>query len=172
MYMNGLGEFFIWVANRPFLQKKGSMESQTRQQKKDFAKTLYFSEKGITQKEIAVRVGVTEATVSKWVREEQWERLKTSIIGGREDVLGWLHAQLNAIREAVENRSECNYVSSKEADTITKLTNAIKKLETETNITHKVEVGRQFLTWLREADSEKALEFLPLFDAFIKENMR
>lgn len=148
------------------------MEQQTRQQKKDFAKTLYLSEKGITQKEIASRVGVTEATVSKWVREEGWERLKTSVIGGREDLLGWLHAQLNAIREAVETREENNYVNSKEADTITKLTNAIKKLETETNIAHKVEVGQQFLVWLRATDPDKALEFLPLFDAFIKENMR
>lgn len=148
------------------------MEQPTRQQKKDFAKTLYLTEKNITQKEIAARVGVTEATVSKWVREEGWERLRSSIIGGREDLLGWLHAQLNAIREAVENRKECNYVSSKEADTITKLTNSIKKLETETNITHKVEVGRQFLVWLRETDAERAMEFLPLFDAFIKEDMR
>ncbi|WP_294596287.1 helix-turn-helix domain-containing protein [uncultured Rikenella sp.] len=145
---------------------------QSRQQKKDFAKTLYLSEKGITQKEIAARVGVTEATVSKWVREEQWERLKTSLLGGREDLLGWLHQQLNAIREAVEARDDANYVTSKEADTITKLTNAIKKLETETNITHKVEVGRQFLTWLRETDPDRAVEFLPLYDAFIKEALR
>ncbi|MCH5305340.1 MAG: putative DNA-binding transcriptional regulator [Rikenella sp.] len=148
------------------------MENQTRQQRKDFAKTLYLSEKGITQKEIAARVGVTEATVSKWVREEQWDRLKTSVVGGREELLSWLHTQLNAIREAVSSRQENNYVSSKEADTITKLTNAIKKLETETNITHKVEVGRQFLTWLRETDPDRAVEFLPLYDAFIKEALR
>lgn len=148
------------------------MENQTRQQRKDFARTLYLSEKEITQKEIAARVGVTEATVSKWVREEQWERLKTSVVGGREELLGWLHAQLNAIREAVSSREENNFVSSKEADTITKLTNAIKKLETETNIAHKVEVAQQFLVWLRANDSEKAMEFLPLFDAFIKESMQ
>ncbi|WP_297628706.1 YfeC-like transcriptional regulator [uncultured Rikenella sp.] len=148
------------------------MEKQTRQQRKDFAKTLYLSEREITQKEIAARVGVTEATVSKWVREEEWERLKTSVVGGREELLGWLHAQLNAIREAVSGREENNFVSSREADTITKLTNAIKKLETETNIAHKVEVAQQFLVWLRANDSEKAMEFLPLFDAFIKESLR
>lgn len=148
------------------------MEKQTRQQRKDFAKTLYLSEREITQKEIAARVGVTEATVSKWVREEQWERLKTSVVGGREELLGWLHAQLNAIREAVSGRKKNNFVSSREADTITKLTNAIKKLETETNIAHKVEVAQQFLVWLRANDPEKAMEFLPLFDAFIKESLR
>lgn len=148
------------------------MEKQTRQQRKDFAKTLYLSEREITQKEIAARVGVTEATVSNGVREEEWERLKTSVVGGREELLGWLHAQLNAIREAVSGREENNFVSSREADTITKLTNAIKKLETETNIAHKVEVAQQFLVWLRANDSEKAMEFLPLFDAFIKESLR
>ncbi|WP_304708416.1 YfeC-like transcriptional regulator [uncultured Rikenella sp.] len=148
------------------------MEKQTRQQRKDFAKTLYLSEREITQKEIAARVGVTEATVSKWVREEQWERLKISVVGGREELLGWLHAQLNAIREAVSGREKNNFVSSREADTITKLTNAIKKLETETNIAHKVEVAQQFLVWLRANDPEKAMEFLPLFDAFIKESLR
>ncbi len=155
-----------------FCRKKEGMENQTRQQRKDFARTLYLSEREITQKEIAARVGVTEATVSKWVREERWEQLKTSLVGGREELLGWLHAQLNAIREAVSLREENNFVSSKEADTITKLTNAIKKLETETNIAHKVEVAQQFLVWLRANDSEKAMEFLPLFDAFIKESMQ
>lgn len=163
--------FSDWRRPTHFCRKKG-MEKQTRQQRKDFAKTLYLSEREITQKEIAARVGVTEATVSKWVREEQWERLKTSVVGGREELLGWLHAQLNAIREAVSGRKKNNFVSSREADTITKLTNAIKKLETETNIAHKVEVAQQFLVWLRANDPEKAMEFLPLFDAFIKESLR
>lgn len=148
------------------------MAEQTRQQKKDFAKTLYLSEKGITQKEIAARVGVTEATVSKWVRDEQWERFKTSIIGNKESQLAWLYDQINAIQEEVETREGNNYVNSKEADTITKLTNAIKKLETETNVAQLVEASKQFLVWLRGADPDKAIEFLPLFDAFIKDTLR
>lgn len=63
-------------------------------------------------------------------------------------------------------------LTSREADTITKLTNSIKKLETETNVSDIVEVGKRFLVFLRQIDPDKALEYMPLYDAFVKECMR
>ena len=63
-------------------------------------------------------------------------------------------------------------MTSREADTITKLTNSIKKLETETNVSDIVEVGKRFLVFLRQTDPDKALEYMSLYDAFVKECMR
>ena len=47
-----------------------------------------------------------------------------------------------------------------------------KKLETETNVSDIVEVGKRFLVFLRQIDPDKALEYMPLYDAFVKECMR
>lgn len=149
------------------------MAGLTNGQKKEYAKTLYLSEKGITQKEIAVRVGATEATISKWATTERWEDVKTSLLSTKEDQLAWLYSQLSELRTSVDNREVGKkFVTSKDADVIAKLTTSIKKLETETNISQKVEVGKQFLVWLRQFDAAQAIKFLPLYDAFIKESMR
>jgi len=47
--------------------------------------------------------------------------------------------------------------------------NNMKKLENDVGITDCVGVGMRFLTWLRQFDVEKAIEYNNLFDAFIKD---
>ena len=154
------------------------MGELTRQQKKDFAKSLYMGDPTITQKEIARRVGTTEKTLGGWIKDEMWKEQRTSLVGSRDEQLAWLYSQITAIKRAVETRARkakedgiegepC--VTSREADTITKLTNSIKKLETETNVSDIVEVGKRFLVFLRQIDPDKALEYMPLYDAFVKE---
>ena len=148
------------------------MAENTREQKKAFAKTLFLTEKGITQKEVAKRSGATEATVSKWCREGKWEELRTAMQGSREEHLAWLNAQLAALRGAVEKRGEGKgYVTSREADTVAKIAGAIHKIEGGSSLSMKVEIGKLFLVWLRANDPGKALEFLPLYDMFIKDSM-
>ena len=56
------------------------MADLTRQQQKDYAKQLFLNEPGITQAEIAQRVGVSKNTICKWVSEGRWEDLKTSML--------------------------------------------------------------------------------------------
>ncbi len=157
------------------MPKSDIMEELTRKQKKDFAKMVYLSEKGITQKEVAARVGTTEGTVSKWATEGKWAVLRTSLLGTKEATLAWLYNQLIERRAKVEERKEeeGGPVASKgDLAAIKDLTASIRALETETNISQKVEVGKQFLVFLRQFDAQKALEYLPLYDAFIKEAMQ
>lgn len=148
------------------------MAAMTIKQKKDYAKTLFLTNLTISQKEIAERSGVSQKTVSKWVNEESWENLRTSLLTTRENQLSNLYLQLRKLNEAIADRECQAYATSKEADVLIKLTSAINKLEQDLSIADIVNVSKRFLEWLRHADLAKAKELSNLFDAFIKDNIR
>lgn len=64
-----------------------------------------------------------------------------------------------------------NTPTSKEADIITKLTNAINKLETETSIGEIVDVAKQIIQFTQSIDLEFAKTLTDYFDLFIKQKM-
>lgn len=149
------------------------MQKLTSKQKKDFARNLYLNEKGITQKEIAARTEVTEATVCRWIQTQGWAAQRRSLLITRDVQLSMMYDQLDAMNTAINDREPGKqFPNSREADAALKLTSAIKKLETDTGISQKVEVCKTLLVWLRAADPQKAMEFLPLCDAFIKDSIR
>ncbi|MFQ8805868.1 MAG: hypothetical protein ACLR8Y_13215 [Alistipes indistinctus] len=112
------------------------MGELTRQQKKDFAKSLYMGDPTITQKEIARRVGTNSR--KHWAAGSRTRCGKNNARRSSAAVTSsWraLYSQITAIKRAVETRARkakedgiegepC--VTSREADTITKLTNSIK----------------------------------------------
>ena len=76
------------------------MAELTSRQKKDFAKSIYLGE-DLTQEEIAERVGVKRQTVSRWIKEGNWERHKVSITITREEQLKNLYLQLSELNAAI-----------------------------------------------------------------------
>lgn len=179
-----------------------------KQVEKDLAKILFVNE-GVTQKEIAERLNLTEKTVSKWVKEGEWDKLKTSMLVTKDNQLTALYRQLEnlngeiAIRPIVRDipakllspvkvrdsdggeRLESpvynaedfpvkvgNFPTSKEADMISKLTTAIKRLETETNIGETVEISKQLIQFVRSIDVPFANQLLKYCDLFIQDKMR
>ncbi len=126
-------------------------ENFTNKQKKDYAKTLFLSEPNISQKELAERVGVSAQTVCTWFKKEKWEDLKTSLLVSKDKELARLYKQLKQLNDFAESKEEGQqFLSSKEADTLTKVTSAIRTLETEMNIADKMQVGREFLAFARQ----------------------
>ena len=147
------------------------MNTISRQQQKEFARTLYLRE-NLTQAEIAERVGVSRQTVIRWVGAEKWDELKASISMTAEEQIRNLQRQVIEINNSILNRESGNrYANAKEADTIVKLTTAINKLQTEAGIHEIVGVGAAFIDFIRPIDLEKAQEFTRSFDAFIKAKM-
>ncbi len=144
--------------------------SLTNAQKKEWAKSLFLHE-NITQKEISERVGVSSVTVNKWVKGENWDGMKVSLTITREEQLKNLYNQLKEINKAISERTERKYATAAEADTISKLANAIEKMESDIGIAEMIGTLKKLTEWIRKVDLEKAKELLPLFDAFINANL-
>ena len=135
------------------------MAELTNEQKKAWAKTLYTRET-LTQTEIAERVGVSRVTVNNWIGKGNWEQLKN------------LYRQLAELNNAIMGKPEGErFPNAAEADTISKLSNAIKKLETEVGLADIISVFSDLLKWVRTYDSTQAKEITPLLDAFVKSKL-
>jgi len=142
------------------------------QQLRDYAKLLYTKER-ITQKEIAVRIGVSEVTVSRWATKDNWEGLKLNLSVTREERMMSTIMQLTELDKAISRQPEgSRYPSSKEADIRRKLVADLAALEVECGIKDIVDVSVKFLEWLRRVDLPRAQEMSDYFDAFIKEQLR
>ena len=141
------------------------------QDKRDHAKLLFIHEQ-LNQKEIAARIKVSEVTISKWANADNWDGLRVSITITKEEQLKNLYRQLAEMNRAIAERDDKKYASSSEADAISKLATAIDKMESDVGIADIVSVAKKFLTWLRKFDLVKAQDMTPLFDAFVKDNLR
>lgn len=140
--------------------------------KKDIAKSLYLNG-NYTQEEIADKVGSTRQTVSRWIKDGAWEELKASITITPAQILSGLNRQIIEINNNINEREEGKrFATVTEADTLSKLASAIKKIETDVGIADIVDVGIRFTNWLRPLDLDKAKEFNDLLDAFLKDQMR
>lgn len=147
------------------------MADLTTVQKKEWAGMLYLKE-NLTQQEIAEKVGISRQTLGKWVKAEKWEERRTGITLTREDQIANLHRQVAEINKKIFERPEGErFPNSQEADVISKLSGAIKKMETDVGIADIISVGMRFINWLRPVDLEKAKEITKLWDAFIKDNI-
>jgi transcriptional regulator with XRE-family HTH domain len=64
-----------------------------------------------------------------------------------------------------------NFPNSKDTDMISKLTTAIKRLETETNIGETITVAKNIILFVRSIDPKFANQLTSYCDAFIKQKM-
>lgn len=148
------------------------MAALTNKQKKEWAQLLYTRE-NLTQKEIAERVGVSAVTMSKWVNEGKWDELKASITITKEEQLKHLYRQLSELNKGIAEREPgTRYATSAEADTISKLANAIDKMETDVGLSDIIATFRKFLEWMRTFNLVEAQRLTPLFDSFVKTRIK
>jgi len=144
------------------------MSELTNHQKKEWARILYIKE-NLTQKEIAEKVGISTKTMSKWVNDNDWDKLKASYTISKEETLQRFYAQVNAIQNAIEAREEGErFAKGSEADVLVKVSAAIRNLETETSVADTIDVFTKFLDWLKMVDLKKAQEFVEIQDKYIK----
>jgi hypothetical protein len=141
-------------------------------EKKEWAGYLFTHEK-ITQKEVARRVRVTEKTISAWVNNGGWVKLRQSIIVTKEEQLSRIYMQIDELNTAIFSADPGKrFANSKQADTLNKLASAARKLESEASIADIIEVSKRLLNWLRQVDFEKAKEISNIIDAFIKDSLK
>lgn len=147
------------------------MAALVNDKKKALAKDIYLLGQ-YTFEEIADKVGSTRQTISKWCKEGQWEELKAGMTVSREQILKGMYSQVNEINKAIQQKDAGQrYATPAQADTLAKLSAAIKKMEMDTGISDLVSAGIRFAEWLRPIDMGKTKEFVALWDAFLKEQI-
>lgn len=147
------------------------MAELTNEQKKAWAKTLYTRET-LTQAEIAERVGVSRGDCEQLDRQRKLgaaEGFHNHHTGGAAEepvpAAGGTQQRHHGKPEGER------FPNAAEADTISKLSNAIKKLETEVGLADIISVFSDLLKWVRTYDSMQAKEITPLLDAFVKSKL-
>lgn len=139
---------------------------------KEYAKMLYLdTTQKLTQKEIADRVGVRPGTVGKWIQDEDWDKLRKSLMVTRHKIISNWYDQIERLNDAITKRDE-PWPSSTETNTLAQLATNIKKMETETSIAEIFEVGTAFLDFSKLIDFDFHKKAIPIFDAFINSKLK
>jgi len=144
-------------------------DKETIQQKKDYAKLLFTKDGVTTQKVLATRVGVSEKTIGKWIKEENWDKLKTSLIITKSEELGRLYEQLTEMNDFIQNKPKGQrFANSKEADAMAKLTTAIRKMETEVSASEAIETLKALINLVMQENLTDAKIITKWADLYIK----
>ncbi len=148
-------------------ENKTVMADITNKQKKELARTLYLKER-LTQKEIAQKVAVSQQTLSKWVREEDWEALRAGLTVTKDEQIRNLYRQVEELNRVILSRSEGErFATTAECDSLGKLAAAIRKLENDVGISDFVGVGIRFMEFIRRTDLAEAQKLAGYWDAFL-----
>ena len=134
----------------------------------DFAYTLFTDPRQkLTIAEIAERAKVRPNTVSNWIKKNNWDSKRKSMLVTRKVMIGDLYDQLEYLNNDIKSR-DVKVANAKEANTIAVITTSIKRLESETSIAEIYEVATGFCEFIKPLDFDLYKKLIPLFDAFIQ----
>ncbi len=143
------------------------MANLTIKQKKEWAELTFMKEQ-LSQKEIALRVGVSPKTISKWIKDGNWEQLKASKTIGKEKALNRLYAQINMLSDEIDKKQANDEAIGKEAAELKSLSASVKSLETDISVSVTIDVFEKFLVWLKTIDLDVAKSYAMYKDNYIK----
>lgn len=132
----------------------GKLENE---QRRELARMYYLQ--GITQKEIADKVGVSRNTISAWIKEGGWDSFRAAKAITRKELV---HKMLEQINEKLESKDWT-------ADEIVKAASAIEKLDKQTNVVTIIEVFTAYNTWLvgrMQIDKELTPELVKVMNRY------
>lgn len=136
--------------------------------KRQIARTL-FVQGGMTQKEIASKLEVTEQTISRWSKKDHWDELKKNVMSGKQEILRSLYTELQKLQSIIEGNG--GVADSKQADIRRKLITDIRQLETRYSVSQTVQIGMDFCEFLKEIDFDLAGKISRYFQSFIDEQI-
>ena len=140
-------------------------------EKKYLAKVL-FTREHLDQKEVALRVKVSEKTIGKWVNDGNWKDLRRRLLLTKENELANFYEQLENLNKLIKT-GENKHADTKQADILIKLTSSIRNLETDLGIAELVESGMKFLKYLQQVGTmEQLREFSELWNSFVQASIR
>ena len=146
--------------------KKTSKEDLER--KKRLAYTLYV-DNGFEQKVIADITGISERSISKWKIEGKWDDDKEEAQMDFQKQRKRIRRHIDTLLTNIEKRDPPNNIpTASEGDTLNKLADAVRKLQTELSYSHRVEAGKQFIRYIQEMyGQDKAIDVVKLWHEYL-----
>lgn len=108
-----------------------------------------------TFSEIAGLIGVGKDTVSDWAARFKWKETKGANSITREKNIAMMLVQINNLLENANKRTE-NWLTSKEADQIAKISKVIRELSNRTSLPDLYNAVSEFLKFLHAVDPNAA----------------
>lgn len=139
-------------------------------EKRKISETLYMTGE-YTLDEIADMCGMSRKTISKWSNEDNWAKIRASKCITQQHLIDDLYSMVNNVIVKVNDKID-KIPSVEESTAISKLADAIKKMQEEVGLSEIVGVASKFIAWLRPLDIVKAKEIGALLDAFIKDQVK
>ena len=154
-----------------FMTKQGQTKA-ARKQQRELGRLKFFYQHW-TYKEIAEWLGVSENTIGKWGKEDEWKKEKRSLTQSREQSLLDAYKQLEEINANIAKREEGFRFPTKDERLARKdLRREIREMEAGSGIREVIDVSQAILNWLRAFDPVKAIEVSGIFDQYIKDTIR
>lgn len=145
------------------------------EKKKDLARALFMS--GLEQTEIALKVGVSKVTVSKWCVADGWKEARAAKNITRPELVNKLLLTIDRLIQQVNDSEDPSMISSL-GDKLAKLASVIQKLDKQANVVTAIEVFMAFSKWMEyraKTDPEVTPELLKAInkyqDKFLIESM-
>jgi len=135
----------------------------TVDEKREWAEYLYTKE-GMEMDDVALKVRSTEATVTTWIQEGNWNGRKRTLMTTRRAQMKQYYRLLEQITGKIMGEEAIN---PKDVDLAVKYTAAIKNLNAEVTAGETIEVARAFVMWLQRHNLQLAKDVAEEFDVYI-----
>lgn len=139
---------------------------QPKDKKRNIARILYLDR--IPQKQIAADLEVTEATISRWAREGNWNSLRSNLLMSKQYRLAELYAELEEMNRMIKDKADYKVADNKQALVRDKLIDNIHKLENEVPVGVISSIAIEFCEFAKQLDMPFAEKALTMFTAFME----
>ena len=124
--------------------------------KKQQAQFLYMAQ-GMTQKEIAETVGVSERTVYAWIHQYAWDKLRLASFQAPATIADNLCSQLVELQNSIAARQPGNrFPTPQEAEVSRKLVTSLEKMKKYPGLAQNMQVLETFRNYVRPLDKDLA----------------
>jgi transposase len=109
---------------------------------KQYLAKILFTREQLDQKVVAKKVGIAEKTMSKWVNDFAWKKLRSRLLLSKDEQINAMYEELEEIKEKIKAKPPGErYADTKLADVRIKTTTSIRNLETDLGIAEAVDIG-------------------------------
>ena len=150
------------IANQAAIASEAK-QSKNRTEKRSMAQSLFL--KGISQKEIAEIISISEQTISKWRAKFEWDNLREIETITRSSLLKQAYIQLAAVNKEIEGNN--NIPTKVNSDSKAQLLREIEHLS-EIPIHKYIEVFQEVISWLSRTDPKHIKEFSEVTWRFVE----